>query len=540
MTFESKLFTRLVSAGSVLAVAMLGVFFATPIEKARADGSPGLETEFPHFMYSYPQYEGFVEANNGIHNTENSWDTYILHIKDNNKAICAGGEQKFSASDLLFSVAIKDHNTGEEVVKLTSSDKTNVDSSSPYYKKSYMTLTNDELKGKGSYGTDSRVANDAGLTIFCQGGTSGSASQAELRLNNIPAKYFEIDKAYDLEFLKKADATEDFQVVGEIKDVSAIATGYKNFSTMQPTNLTPILNGDVVQMFANNSIYYALPFLTDFSNLTAYNPSSFKSLNPSVAELHVGDVSNGEVGIVSHHPGTAIITNGKGKTDPDYKQFTVVVKKQYVVPTAETVERLKKVVSLTNPKPFSQDAQFYQAIKFLFEQGITTGAEDKDGNIHYYGDNSLTRGQFATFLYRFSGFPEFTPTDEDNFSDTSNHQFAKEIAWLKVNKISTGDNGAFHPDLPIKRGEMAKFIALTFADGDEIEAAKSFTTFCDLDENNEFTKYIKLLGAKAISTGDKSGYEGSPLARYYPDAEISRGQVAQFLKNTFDKLLVVS
>jgi hypothetical protein len=207
----------------------------------------------------------------------------------------------------------------------------------------------------------------------------------------------------------------------------------------------------------------------------------------------------------------------------------LTVHPQFHAPTVD----LSRVVSLTNPAQNSQDAQFNSAIEFLFRNGITNGVKDLTGDIHYYGDDMLTRGQFAALLYRFSGSPKFSPTTADNFNDTVNHQFSKEIAWLKNNKISTGDNGDFHPDANIKRGEIAKLIALAFVTTNEIKSANMFSTFVDLDQTSDLTEFIKYLGATGISQGTST----SAGVRYYPDNEISRGQIASLLYTTNTNLL---
>jgi len=103
---------------------------------------------------------------------------------------------------------------------------------------------------------------------------------------------------------------------------------------------------------------------------------------------------------------------------------------------------------------------FYREITWLASTGITTGYPD--GTFRPY--NSVNRDAMAAFMYRYEGSPAFTPPVPGPFRDVPvGTQFAKEIAWLALEGISTGYDEAFgcHAYLPqnaVGRDAMAAFM----------------------------------------------------------------------------------
>ena len=97
----------------------------------------------------------------------------------------------------------------------------------------------------------------------------------------------------------------------------------------------------------------------------------------------------------------------------------------------------------------------YTPITWAADQGITTGYADKT----FRAAQSVTRGEFAAFVYRYAG-AEFTATDEAPFSDVapgSTHHEA--ISWMKSVELTNGRaDGTFGVSDPITRGEVAAFL----------------------------------------------------------------------------------
>ena len=101
-------------------------------------------------------------------------------------------------------------------------------------------------------------------------------------------------------------------------------------------------------------------------------------------------------------------------------------------------------------------ADYMKAIIWATEQGITTGT----GNGKFSPDDTCTRAQIVTFLYRFKGNPPVSGTL--NFSDvnkTEHAAFYNAILWAVNNKITTGyGGGIFDPNGTCNRGDAVTFL----------------------------------------------------------------------------------
>ena len=95
----------------------------------------------------------------------------------------------------------------------------------------------------------------------------------------------------------------------------------------------------------------------------------------------------------------------------------------------------------------------YQAAKFVYDRDIMTGM-DKEGK-YFNPAGVLSRGQFATIIYRVAGEPPTTyaPVFPDvNYSDW----FAAPSVWANKNGVITGyASGLFGPGDDITREQMA-------------------------------------------------------------------------------------
>lgn len=110
------------------------------------------------------------------------------------------------------------------------------------------------------------------------------------------------------------------------------------------------------------------------------------------------------------------------------------------------------------------NTMFAKEIWWLASTGITIGRVVN--NVMTFSPNDqATRGEIAAFLYRYSGYPNYVPTDAEKgqFVDVgANSMFAKEIWWLANKKITTGRqlwNGLnFAAGDTTRREEMAAFL----------------------------------------------------------------------------------
>ena len=106
--------------------------------------------------------------------------------------------------------------------------------------------------------------------------------------------------------------------------------------------------------------------------------------------------------------------------------------------------------------------KFYKEIAWMAESKVSVGY--KKGNKSYYKPSVVvSRSAMAAFLHRLHGPSTSKAPSAAPFVDVPrNHKYAKEIAWMKSAKISTGSKTskgmAYKPNSPISRAEMAAFL----------------------------------------------------------------------------------
>lgn len=108
--------------------------------------------------------------------------------------------------------------------------------------------------------------------------------------------------------------------------------------------------------------------------------------------------------------------------------------------------------------------EFYgAAVAWASENGIITGYSN---NNHFGPNDYINREQLATILYRYAGSPETDATGVYNFPDgNSVNEFAVNgVAYAINNGIIKGDNGYIRPQGNVIRAECAAMISRYNAD----------------------------------------------------------------------------
>jgi hypothetical protein len=145
---------------------------------------------------------------------------------------------------------------------------------------------------------------------------------------------------------------------------------------------------------------------------------------------------------------------------------------------------------------------------------------------------SLSRQAMAAFLYRLATKGGTAPACATApFSDVpTSNPFCGDIAWLKINRISTGNaNGTFTPAASISRQAMAAFLYRLGNDGGTAPGCET-APFSDVPTSSPFCGDITWLKTNQISTGNTDG-------TFAPAAAISRGAIAAFLHRDSDAAL---
>ena len=98
------------------------------------------------------------------------------------------------------------------------------------------------------------------------------------------------------------------------------------------------------------------------------------------------------------------------------------------------------------------DDYFAAAVQWLADEEITVGVSEGC----FGSDDIVTRGQFATFLWRWAG--ELPGTDHPFVDVAADRFFSDAVRWLWTTGITTGTSPTtFSPDDQLTRGHIATF-----------------------------------------------------------------------------------
>ncbi len=142
-----------------------------------------------------------------------------------------------------------------------------------------------------------------------------------------------------------------------------------------------------------------------------------------------------------------------GTDDTHFSPADLVSRAQF----ATFLWRMMYEPAATDSAPFTdlREGAFYRAaLDWLFSEDLTTGKTDS-----LYGpEDPLTRGEFATFLFRLVGEPEGPPPS--GFVEVAEGRFFTDaIDWLLWRGLTTGTSPTtFHPDRAISRAEVVTFL----------------------------------------------------------------------------------
>lgn len=165
--------------------------------------------------------------------------------------------------------------------------------------------------------------------------------------------------------------------------------------------------------------------------------------------------------------------------------------------------------------------QFYREISWLASKGITTGY----ANSWFRPDWTVSREEFAAFLYRLDGSPKVTPPSKSPFKDVkTGDKFYKQIVWLTDKKITTGfADRTFRSKSAITRDAMAAFLYRyhLYKGGAPYTAPKK-SAFKDMKTSSKFFKEVSWMASRGISKGFADG-------TFRPYSSSTRAATAAFL-----------
>ncbi len=158
---------------------------------------------------------------------------------------------------------------------------------------------------------------------------------------------------------------------------------------------------------------------------------------------------------------------------------------------------------------------FYTAVQWALKEGITNGM----GKDRFLPDNTCTRGQIVTFLWRAAGCPEPTTTVNPFTDISSKAYYYKAVLWAVENEITKGmGKGLFAPESECTRAQVATFL---WRAAGKPEPSRIYIPFTDVPSNSYYTKAVLWAVENEITQGTGNN-------RFSPDTPCTRGQIVTF------------
>ena len=189
---------------------------------------------------------------------------------------------------------------------------------------------------------------------------------------------------------------------------------------------------------------------------------------------------------------------------------------------ARRVEIKASFVETVEVSPFADvaiDAYCYEAVKWAISKDITDGV----GNDRFAPEQSCTRAQIVTFLWRAAGSPvvnyamELSDVAEDVY-------YAEAVRWALSEGITTGaGESSFSPDATCTRAQAVTFLARALNAN-----ASGKAEFGDVPTDSYFAEAVAWAAANGVTEGVGGGLFGS-------DNSCTRGQIVTFLYRAYNK-----
>ena len=173
--------------------------------------------------------------------------------------------------------------------------------------------------------------------------------------------------------------------------------------------------------------------------------------------------------------------------------------------------------------PFNDVAEtdwFYGAVRTAYENKLMDGSSSTS----FAPRTTATRGMLATILWRMEGSPK--PENGASFTDVKEGAYyADAVRWAAGKEIVAGNsNGAFEPDKPVTREQMAVILYRYAQTKDETIASGKYAEL-DFKDTNQVSEYAYEALRWATSEGIFTGNNGV----LDPKGTANRAQVAATL-----------
>lgn len=340
-----------------------------------------------------------------------------------------------------------------------------------------------------------------------------TATYADLYLSKTEIPLKSVDMfVYELEVLDDAsiDTTPD-AIMADVNTPFSVALNYEPYHTTADRSFSISTSGAV---FAADPTYV---FGTGVA--TSAQPGS------GTVTLNCGNISDTMTVYVKTLGNQAITPVTGHELDPE----TMTVVKE---PTATKDGEATGIcticgeeVTVAVPRIFldTNGQQWYSdAVDYCYANEIVFGLTASK-----FGPNqSITRGQFVTILYRYDGSGEVTTEEAPRFSDVDPDRFYSDaVVWASKNQLVNGfENGTFLPNQFITREQMAtiffRYVQFKNADTEKRSDLKSF------EDAGKVSAYAKEAFQWAVGNEIMNGVSTTMLR---PTGQATRAQTAQML-----------
>jgi hypothetical protein len=156
-----------------------------------------------------------------------------------------------------------------------------------------------------------------------------------------------------------------------------------------------------------------------------------------------------------------------------------------------------------DPKTFSDNPEgsaFYTPVQWMADAEISVGYADGT----FKKNRNVTRGETTAFLFRYIEPEEFEAPDESPFSDVNaGGAFFDPITFAADEEITVGyADGTFKPSKSVTRGQFAAFL---YRWAEPEHTAPTTSPFEDLTKGGANYDAITWLAAEGITVGDTEG-----------------------------------
>ena len=192
-----------------------------------------------------------------------------------------------------------------------------------------------------------------------------------------------------------------------------------------------------------------------------------------------------------------------------------------IVDGTDVIAKNVQIDAIVYSNPFAdvdEGAYYYDAVLWAVnrEPQITNGIDAS----HFAPDNTCTRGQVVTFLWRAAGSPEPGGTNNPFKDVKSDAYYYKAVLWAVEQNITNGTGATtFSPDQGCTRGQVVTFLhrfAGTPAPG------STEHPFKDVKTGAYYYEAVLWAVAQGVTNGTSA-------TTFSPDKTCTRGQIVTFL-----------